>query len=183
MDADELLARGGHVLADVVGPDRDLAVAAIDEDRQADGLRPAEVDEGIHRRPDRPARVQDVVDEDDGRAVQVERQVGALDDRLLGDQREVVAVERDVERADRQADALVLEDGVGDPVREGDARRWIPIRASPAVPACFSTISWLIRIVARRISSAVMIWRPVMLSFPASQNRSLKVESSLAQGQ
>ena len=65
---DELLARGRHVLADVVGPDRQLAMAAIDEDGEADRLRPAEVDEGVHRGPDRPAGVQDVVDEDDRRA-------------------------------------------------------------------------------------------------------------------
>ena len=54
-------------------------------------------------------------------AVEVERQVGALDDRLLGDQREVVAVERDVERADREADALMLRDRVGEPMGERDA--------------------------------------------------------------
>ena len=54
-------------------------------------------------------------------AVEVERQVGALDDRLLGDQREVVAVERDVERTDGEANALVLGDGLGEPMGERDA--------------------------------------------------------------
>ena len=110
VDPDELLARGRDVLADVVGPDRQLAVAAVDEDREPDRLRPTEVDERVHRGADRPARVQDVVDEDDRPAVDVERQLRALDDRLLGDQREVVAVEGDVERADRDLDALVLGD-------------------------------------------------------------------------
>ena len=65
----ELLARGRDVLADVVGADRQLAVAAIDEDGQADRLRPPEVDQRVHRGPDRPAGVQDVVDEHDRRAV------------------------------------------------------------------------------------------------------------------
>src|SRR6266404_5221197 len=51
----------------------------------------------------------------------------------------------------------------------GTPRRWIPTSARPAVPACFSTISWEIRIVARRISSAVMMWRPLIRSFPASR--------------
>src|SRR5436190_4802992 len=50
----------------------------------------------------------------------------------------------------------------------GTPRRWIPTRASPRVPACFSTISWEMRIVARRISSAVMIWRPVIAPSRAS---------------
>src|SRR3954447_2913291 len=44
----------------------------------------------------------------------------------------------------------------------GTPRRWIPMRSRPSVPACFSTISWERRIVARRISSAVMIRRPVI---------------------
>jgi hypothetical protein len=78
LDPDDLLARRRHVLADVVRPDRQLAMAAVDEDREADRLRPPEVDERVHRRPDRPARVEDVVDEDDRRAVQVEREVVPL---------------------------------------------------------------------------------------------------------
>ena len=72
VDADELLARRRHVLADVVGADRQLAMAAVDEHGEADRLRPAEIDEGVHRGPDRPARVEDVVDEDDRRAIEVE---------------------------------------------------------------------------------------------------------------
>ncbi len=118
VDPDDLLARRRDVLADVVGPDRQLAMAAVDEHREADRLRSTEVDEGVHRRPDRPTGVEDVVDEDDRRAVEVERQVRALDDRLLGDEREVVAVERDVERPDRDVDALVL----GDRRRRSDGR-------------------------------------------------------------
>src|SRR5262245_26802785 len=44
----------------------------------------------------------------------------------------------------------------------GTPRRWMPMSSRPSVPACFSTISWERRIVARRISSAVMIRRPVI---------------------
>ena len=121
VDPDDLLAARRDVLADVVGPDRQLAMAAVDEDRQADRARTAEVDERVHRRADRPAGVQDVVDEDDRRVVEVERQVGALDDRLGGHEREVVPVERDVERPDRQADALVLLDRIAQPTGERHA--------------------------------------------------------------
>ncbi len=111
----------GHVLAHVVGADRELAVAAVDEDREPDGLGPPEVDQRVHRRPDRAARVQDVVDEDDRAAVEVERDLGPLHDWLLGDQRQVVAVEGDVERANRDLGALVLEDRRRQPVGERDA--------------------------------------------------------------
>ena len=50
----------------------------------------------------------------------------------------------------------------------GTPRRWMPTRTRPSVPACFSTISWEMRIVARRISSAVMIWRPLIAPSRAS---------------
>ena len=65
VDADELLARGRHVLADVVGADRQLAMAAVDEHRQPDRAGTAEVDQGVHRRADRAPGVEDVVDEHD----------------------------------------------------------------------------------------------------------------------
>src|SRR4051812_10857144 len=79
MDLDELLARGRDVLADMVRPDRQLAVATIDEDRQPDRLGTPEIDESIHRRADRPSRVQDVVDEDHSLAVDPGRKLRALD--------------------------------------------------------------------------------------------------------
>src|SRR5690242_15606776 len=50
----------------------------------------------------------------------------------------------------------------------GTPRRWMPMSSRPSVPACFSTISCERRIVARRISSAVMIRRPVIRTFLAS---------------
>ena len=105
----------------MVGSDRQLAMAPVDQHRQADRLRPPEIDQRVHRGPDRAARVQHVVDEDDRPTVDARRQLGALDDGLLGDQREVITVERDVERPDRHLDAFVLADRVGDPPRQRDA--------------------------------------------------------------
>src|SRR5436305_5210044 len=47
----DLLGLGrGHVLAHVVGTDRQLAVAAVDQDGELDGSRPAELEEGVQRR-------------------------------------------------------------------------------------------------------------------------------------
>src|SRR5262245_66310476 len=51
-----LAARGGQILADVVRADRQLAVAAIDEARQLDRGRPAEVDDRVERRADEIGR-------------------------------------------------------------------------------------------------------------------------------
>src|SRR5207244_6123599 len=59
-----LAARGGDVLADVVGADRELAVTAVDEDRELDRPRPPEVDERVHRRADGPAGEDDVRSEE-----------------------------------------------------------------------------------------------------------------------
>ena len=52
-----LLARRRDVAADVVGANRQLAMAAIDERDELNRARPAEVDERVERRANRPARV------------------------------------------------------------------------------------------------------------------------------
>src|SRR5439155_24226079 len=54
-DLDLLAPRGREILADVVGPDRQLAVAAVDQDGELDRLWPAEVDQRVHRGAHRPA--------------------------------------------------------------------------------------------------------------------------------
>ena len=69
---DALVAGGRQVLARVVGPDRQLAVAAVGEDRELDPLRPPVVEQRLDRRADGAAGEQDVVDEDDRAAVGVE---------------------------------------------------------------------------------------------------------------
>src|SRR5579864_2751375 len=68
-DLDALRVGGGHVLADVVGPDGQLPVSAIDQDRELDRAGAAEVHQRIHRRASSPAVVDDVVDQDDDPAV------------------------------------------------------------------------------------------------------------------
>ena len=78
-DADHLGARGGHVLAHVVGADGQLAVAAIDQHRQPDRGRPALVDQRVHRRAHGAAGVEHVVDDDHRRLLEREGQVSALD--------------------------------------------------------------------------------------------------------
>src|SRR6478609_8802049 len=54
---DLLAVAGREVLADVVGPDRQLAVAAVDEHGQPHGAGAAEVGQGVERGPDGAAGV------------------------------------------------------------------------------------------------------------------------------
>src|SRR6185295_7600019 len=74
-DVDPLLRGGGQVLAHVVGADRQLAVAAVNEDRELHLLGTAVVEQGVDRRPHRTAGEQDVVDEYHGAPIQVEVEV------------------------------------------------------------------------------------------------------------
>src|SRR5207245_11265334 len=112
-DGDAVAAGGRQVLADVVGADRQLPMAAVDEDGQLDHLRPTEVDQRVEGRADRPAREENVVDQHDGPALDGERDVGALDPRLVGLEAKIVTVERDVERSDRDLGAVDRSDPVG----------------------------------------------------------------------
>jgi hypothetical protein len=101
MDVDALGARGREVLADVVGPEGQLAMAAVGEHRELDARRAAVVEEGLDRGADRAPREEDVVDDHDRRPVDREVEVGRVDRRRLGAATEIVAVERDVELAER----------------------------------------------------------------------------------
>ena len=120
---------GGDVLADVVGADRQLAVSAVDQDGELDGLGPAEVDECVHRRADRAARVEDVVDEHDDLPVDVGDPDRGERRRLA--QADVVAVEADVERAGRDVDALDLGDLLREALRQVDAAGQDPDEHDP----------------------------------------------------
>ena len=79
---DPLAARRRQVLADVVGADRQLAVAAVGEHRELDPLRAAVVEQRVDRGAHRAAGEEHVVDQDDGAAVEVEVEVRGVDDRL-----------------------------------------------------------------------------------------------------
>src|SRR5919197_4523463 len=124
---DPLLARGRQVLADVIGSDRELAVATVDEDGELDPVGPAVVEERLDRSPDRPAGVEDVVDEDDGLTLEREIERGRADDGLRMERRagaahlDVVAVEGDVDGAcgGRLAGALLNQ--AAQALRERDA--------------------------------------------------------------
>src|SRR5579862_137043 len=116
LDLYALAARRRKVLADVVGPDRKLAVAAVGEHRQLDAFGPAVLEQRVDRGADRPSGVEDVVDEDHGAPFELEVESRVTDDRLrpprsaIGADMDVVAVKGDVELAQRELDPGALLD-------------------------------------------------------------------------
>ena len=107
-----------HVLADKIRADWQLPVAAVDEYGELDGLRTAHVDDGIESSANRAARVEHIVDEHDGLARDVDRQLRLMDNRLIRKGGKVIAVERNVENADRRLLSLdmldIRRDALGD---------------------------------------------------------------------
>src|SRR5712692_3921760 len=107
---DALVAPGGQVLADVVGADRQLAMATVGEDGELDAGRAAVVEERLDRGADRPARVEDVVDEDAGLSLEQKVEACRADERLRVERR-VAAADRDVVPVERDVDGAELDLG------------------------------------------------------------------------
>src|SRR6185312_191295 len=113
---DALAAGGRKVLADVVGPDGELAVAAIDEAGELHPRRPAVLEEGLDRCADRPPGVEDVVDEHAGHALEREIQLRRLDywlgmdGPLAAADDDIVALESDVDASELDLDAAEVVD-------------------------------------------------------------------------
>jgi hypothetical protein len=104
-DGDVVVAGGGDGQAGEVGGDRKFAPAAVDQHDQRDPRRAAEVEEFVERGAHGAAGEEDIVDQDDGAPVEREGDVGRPDDGLFRQAVEVVAVEGDVEAAERQVAA------------------------------------------------------------------------------
>ena len=119
-DAHPFVVTGQQVGADVIGPDRQFAMAAVHQDGQADRARAPQVAERIQRRPHRTPGVEHVVDQDDHGAVDGERDFGSAH-RPGGLTLQIVAVHRHVQRSDRDARAFGLRDGPGQSGGQRDA--------------------------------------------------------------
>src|SRR5919109_1271344 len=123
------VARGGQVLADVVGPDRELAVPAVDEHGELNSLRAAIVEQRLDRGADRATGVEHVVDQDDRLALEREVERSRAYDRLRMARRispahlDVVAVEGDVDGAEDRPRACALLDESPEALRERNAAR------------------------------------------------------------
>ncbi len=87
-------------------------MAAVDEDGELNSRRAPVVEEGVDRRPHGAPGEEHVVDEDDRATVRIEVEMGAVHDRLRPRlaARDVVAIEGDVEVAERHLGAGELAD-------------------------------------------------------------------------
>ena len=148
--------RGGQVLADVVGADRQLAVAAVDQHRELDRARAGRGRRARRARPGSCGRRR--ARRRRGRRRVPSMPPGGMSVRTsarAGLQPQVVAVHRDVERADRD---------VVRPRRRRSARRagaasgtprvGMPSRTRSSAPLLRSRISWAMRVRARAMSGA-----------------------------
>jgi hypothetical protein len=104
-------------------------VASIDQNGQLDAIGPPVLQQSVDRGPDRATRVEDVVDQDTRLALDREVERSATDDRLgvtgraAVPYRDVVAVEGDVDRAERDVHSAALgNEGLQTP-GEGDTAR------------------------------------------------------------
>ena len=116
--ADVLADAGGEVLAHEVGPDGQLPVAAVDEDRELDRPGATELGERVHGGAHGAAGVEHVVDEHHDPAGDVDGDLGGAGGRDRPEA-DVVAVEGDVEGADGDVEVLELRDGVGEAAGDG----------------------------------------------------------------
>ena len=91
---------GRHVQTHHVGLDGNLAMAAIDQDRQADARRSTQVADGIQGCANRPACEQDIVHQHDLGPIEVKRDIGPSQHGPALRLPEIVAIERDVDGAD-----------------------------------------------------------------------------------
>ena len=104
-------------------------MAAVDKHGELDAGGAPVVEQRLDRGADRAAGVEDVVDEDDRASVEREVELRRPNERLCRERRlaaadrDVVAVEGDVDGAERGLDAGALLDQAREPPRERDAAR------------------------------------------------------------
>ena len=101
--------------ADHLRLDRQLAAAAIKQHHKLDGARPAVVKNLVHGRAHGAPGVEDVVDQHQIAAVHIKRQHRGLDRRVDADAAEIVAVEGDVQFAQRFVETQQAAQTLGHP--------------------------------------------------------------------
>ena len=99
-------------------------MTAVDEHGELDARRPAAVEQRLDRGADRAAGIEDVVHQDDRPPLEQEVELRGADDRLRCERSlaatdgDVVAVEGDVDGAERGLDSGALLDQAREPPRE-----------------------------------------------------------------
>ena len=100
-----------------------LGMSSVDEAEELDPRGSAEVGHRVHRGSRGAAGEDHVVDQDYGLAGHVKIDLSAGEHRLFRDSAQVVAVERYVERADRNLNAGYIENVLPDPLCKRNAAR------------------------------------------------------------
>ena len=118
---DDFVVGGLHHAADIARFDGQLAMAAIDQHQQLHARRPSLVEQRVERGADGAAGVEHVVHQDDVFAGDRERDFGGVDHRLFGNGGKIVAVQIDVENADRNHAILQVLDLFGETLRQRHA--------------------------------------------------------------
>src|SRR5271155_2417824 len=109
---DDFGIAGLHGAADVLSLDGHFAMATVNEHAEGNALGTAKVKKAVHGGANGAAGVKNVVDKHQVHAVYAERDVRRLEDRLRCDVGEIVAIESDVQCADRHFHAVNAAHGL-----------------------------------------------------------------------
>ena len=108
---------GLHLAPHEGGLDGKLTVSAINQHQELYPCRPSVIEQGVESGPDGASRVEHVVHQHHILPCHGKLQVALLHQRLGADGGEIVAVQGDVQAADRNLGVLDLADDLGDTLR------------------------------------------------------------------
>src|SRR5271170_964810 len=109
------------ILAYVIGANRNFALSAIDQHRELNRLRTAEVRDGVERGTHGSPGIQHVVNQHDPLGVQRKRNIAAEQPWIAGQALAIVAIGRNIKRADRNLALTVGAQLDSDPLGERGA--------------------------------------------------------------
>jgi hypothetical protein len=98
----------------------ELPMSPIRDDQQLNDSWSAEVDDGVERCTNRSASVKDIIDEDDSRASDSKGKIGLADHWAGESFKGVVAIERDVDHAERDVGTSIDVETFLQPFCDGD---------------------------------------------------------------
>ena len=111
MDFNSLSFRCGDLFPGIIGANGEFPVTAIYEDSELNRPGTSEIDDGVQRRPDSSPGVKDIINQHNHLIYEIEQDFGFLNQRLVELDLEIVAVEGDVDYADRHV-------GVTNPIQD-----------------------------------------------------------------
>ena len=96
-DLDLLTRRGRQILANVISPDRQFAMAAVDQGGELNPSRPAKGTDRVHRGTGGSTGKENVIDNDDGAILERQRQFRRVHHRQLRARADIVTMHRHVD--------------------------------------------------------------------------------------